>query len=278
MSGRQIWIPISVALFIACSGTQPVATTPATPDDRAVLAQHAVDAVLWQHTSSEARMAFLQAYELAALKLEANLARHAERRAAGLVRTPAVIVDVDETVLDNSLYEVERIAMHTTYDSASWAAWVLRQEAVAIPGALEFLQLAERRGCTIFYLTNRSQAECKATVYNLRAKGFPMADEDHVWCMEASGSDKTARRARVASSYDIVLLVGDQLRDFDERFKDRNADYGRELVSAYADTLQRYFVLLPNPMYGTWRDHLSGKGTDAEKAARIRLFFSEFQH
>ena len=61
--------------------------------------------------------------------------------------------------------------------------------------------------------------------------------------------------------------MGDQLRDFDERFKDRSVNYGKDLVDAMADTLSRYFILLPNPMYGTYRDALQGKGTDAEKYA-----------
>ena len=83
-------------------------------------------------------------------------------------------------------------------------------------------------------------------------------------------SDKTERRAKVSETYQIVLLVGDQLRDFDERFKDRSVNYGKDLVQAYADTLSRYFVLLPNPTYGTYRDAVLGKGPEEEKYQRMQ--------
>jgi 5'-nucleotidase (lipoprotein e(P4) family) len=242
----------------------PQATAPAV-DHAALLSVQGADAVLWQNTSAEAYRIYLQGYELARLRLAENL------------RTPdprpkAVIVDIDETVLDNSPYQVNAVRQGRTFDQAEWKAWTDKASAKASPGALDFLRHAREQGCEVFYITNRDIREKASTLKNLVDLGFPFADEGHLLLMDGT-SDKTERRARVASTHRIVLLVGDQLRDFDERFKDRTVEYGRPLVDAMADTLRQYFILLPNAMYGTYRDAIQGKGTDAEKYARMQAWF-----
>jgi 5'-nucleotidase (lipoprotein e(P4) family) len=261
------------ALLLGCRDTRSVVTTPpvapviTAPAPATALSQQAVDAVLWQNTSAEAYRLYQQGYELARIRLAANL-KPADPR------PPAVIVDIDETALDNSPYEVHAIKNGTTYDQASWKAWTDRSEAKASPGALDFLRHVEALGCAVFYITNRDIRERASTLKNLGDLGFPFADEAHLLLMDGS-SDKTERRAMVAKDHRVVLLVGDQLRDFDERFKDRSVNYGRDLVDASNDTLQRYFVLLPNPMYGTFRDAVQGKGSDTEKLERMERWFQQ---
>ncbi|HOZ41518.1 MAG TPA: 5'-nucleotidase, lipoprotein e(P4) family [Flavobacteriales bacterium] len=246
----------------------PVAQAPDPTTDHAVqLAHMGADAVLWQHASAEYHRIAQQGYELARLRLAENL-RVTDARPS------AVIVDIDETVLDNSPYQLEAVAKGKPFDQATWLEWTTKASAKATPGALEFLKYADEQGCIIFYITNRDVRERAATLKNLQDLGFPDADVDHLLLMEGT-SDKTERRARVASDHRIVLLVGDQLRDFDERFKDRTVDHGRPLVDTMTDTLSRYFVLLPNPMYGTYRDAVQGKGTDAEKLARMKAWFEQ---
>ena len=88
-------------------------------------------------------------------------------------------------------------------------------------------------------------------------------------------SDKTDRRAKVDSTHKIVLFIGDQLRDFDERFKDRKVDSGKGLVDSMNDALMNNFILLPNPMYGTYRDAVQGKGSDTEKQQQMEKWFQE---
>jgi 5'-nucleotidase (lipoprotein e(P4) family) len=185
-----------------------------------------------------------------------------------------VVVDIDETVLDNSPYQVNAIRQGRTFDQNDWTQWTDKAAAKASPGALDFLKFAASVGCEVFYITNRDIRERASTLKNLNDLGFPFADEQHLLLMEGT-SDKTERRARVAASHRIVLLVGDQLRDFDERFKDRSVDYGRDLVDALSDSLSQYFILLPNPMYGTYRDAIQGKGTDAEKWQRTKAWFEQ---
>jgi len=269
---KPVLVLLAFALF-ACAqkrsvvevAPSPIAVPTVPVDHMGELARYGSDAVLWQHASAEAYRLQQQGYELARLRLVENL-KVADKR------PPAVIVDIDETVLDNSPYQVAAIAIGHTFDQASWKAWTDRSAAAAIPGAVAFLQYARSLQCNIFYITNRDLRERATTLRNLDSLGFPQADEAHLLLMEGT-SDKTERRARVASDHQVVLLVGDQLRDFDERFKDRSVNDGKSTVDTMADTLARYFILLPNPMYGTYRDAVQGKGTDEEKHRNMDEWF-----
>jgi 5'-nucleotidase (lipoprotein e(P4) family) len=267
---------VAGALVVAgCRHARPVTVQPppasASPttavDHAALLSAQGADAVLWQHASAEYHRLAVQGYELARIRLAENL-RSPDPR------PKAVIVDIDETVLDNSPYQLETVATGRTFDQVTWKTWTDKASAKATPGALAFLLHVRDQGCEVFYITNRDIRERASTLKNLQDLGFPNADEAHLLLMDGT-SDKTERRARVAATHRIVLLVGDQLRDFDERFKDRSVNYGKDLVDAMADTLSRYFILLPNPMYGTYRDAVHGKGTDAEKYARMKAWFEQ---
>lgn len=263
---------------IGCSSTQPVAVAPPPPPiappvvgHAAQLSMQGADAVLWQNSSAEAYRLFQQGYELARLKLDANLAKHIEMKDP---EPCAVVVDVDETVLDNSPYQVEQVKKHEVFDQDTWKQWTDKASAKACPGALEFLTYVNTAGCEVFYITNRDKREQASTLKNLNHLGFPNSDTKHLLLMEGT-SDKTDRRAKVDSTHKIVLFIGDQLRDFDERFKDRKVDSGKGLVDSMNDALMNNFILLPNPMYGTYRDAVQGKGSDTEKQQQMEKWFQE---
>jgi 5'-nucleotidase (lipoprotein e(P4) family) len=251
--------------LIACHGPRTI--VPAAPmPSSALLAEQSVDAVIYQHASAEAYRLFEQGYELARIRLDENLKRAHEL-------PPAVIVDVDETVLDNSPYQVTCAAKGLAFDPVTWTAWCNKASAKALPGAVKFLDHAKAQGCTVFYITNRNEAEKAATVRNLLNEGFPFADDAHVMVMGTS-SDKTDRRARVAADHYVALLVGDQLTDMDQRFKARATERDLATPIGIQDSLSRYFVLLPNPMYGTWLDVVTGR-TDSTKTAHKRSFLQQ---
>ena len=260
---------IGLFLLAAC---HPLATTvvppPAAPKPTyaQVLSQQNVDGVIYQNSSAEVYRLFQQGYELARIRLDANLARPH-------TLPPAVIVDIDETVLDNSPSNAQDAADGRTYSPAEWKKWTALGSAKALPGAVDFLNYAVSQGCAVFYISNREMDEEEATIRNLVAEGFPMADEAHVMPMEGT-SDKTARRAAVAKGHYIALLVGDQLTDFDESFKARGYDQGKPHVDALNDTLQRYFIMLPNSMYGTWLNAVSGR-PDSLKPMNKECFLKE---
>ncbi len=259
-----------ILVAIACRAPQPVAVAVPPPpptiyaDWQQRISQQNADAVIYQHTSAEIHRLYEQCYELARLRLNVNL-QHPH------TLPPAVIVDIDETVLDNSPYQMTNTATGRTYTQANWNEWTFMASAKALPGSLEFLRYAASKGCEVFYISNRSMAEKNATVKNLHELEFPNADDAHVMCMDTE-SDKTKRRATVSANHFVALLVGDQLRDFDERFKDRSTDFGKPTIATLRDTMRDYFILLPNPMYGTWLDAVSGK-TDSLKVSRKAEFF-----
>lgn len=262
----QLFMGVAVALMVACHASAPVAqtTVPAkTPDTGALLSQQNVDATIYQYSSAEVYRLYEQGYELARIRLDANLQRPH-------TLPPAVIVDIDETVLDNSPNNVTDIVHGRTYSPATWKQWTNMASAKALPGAVDFLNYAVGRGCAIYYISNRDVDEELATVKNLQIAGFPMADEEHVMPMTDS-SDKTERRAEVAKDHYIALLVGDQLTDFDQRFHDRTADMGKKQVDALRDSLEHYFIMLPNSMYGRWLDVITSRPDSVKLRNKARF-------
>lgn len=258
-------LPLAALIVLsACGGSRPAATAPTATS---VLVKHNVNAALYQNASAEVAWLYEQGYAFARVKLDANLAMSD-------TLPPAVIVDVDETVLDNSPYEVENITLGHGFNDSTWKAWTGRAIAPPVPGALNFLIYAAEHGCAVFYITNRHHSEKEATIINLRKHGFPMADDAHVLTMGDS-SDKTSRRNTVQRTHRVVLFVGDQLTDLDQLFRDRSDAQGLPLLGAHRAELERNFILLPNAVYGYWRDAITGRGTDAEKQRRVEEFLQQ---
>lgn len=224
-------------------------------------------AVLWTQSSAEYRALALQAFNLARLRLDQDLAQHSRRRA----KRPAIIVDADETVLDNSRFQAELILRNVGYTAEAWTAWVNRAEAGAVPGALEFLNYAFRRGARVFYITNRRQTEKAGTVANLKKLGFPDVSEDTVMIREqGSTSSKETRRESVRSRYRVVLLVGDNLNDFNDDFAGKSIADRKAQVDREQSEFGTQYIILPNPMYGDWENAIYGNAKEAERPERRR--------
>lgn len=222
----------------------------------------------WVRTSTEYEALALEAWRLAIERLDEGLAH--PFWTAALEQTggyqdlpPAVIVDVDETVLDNSPFQTRLIHEGEEFDPEAWALWVEEAAAPPVPGALEFARAAQRRGVTIFYVTNRDQPLEAATGRNLEAAGFPVdPEQDRILTRGERRdwtSDKSSRRAVIAARYRILLLVGDDFNDF---VSARLSPAQREgLATRYGDRWGRQWIMLPNPMYGSWEDALYGYQT-----------------
>jgi acid phosphatase len=266
-----------VGVLVLCGLAGCAAPSRMSPSASAppVVGRETVNATLWMQRASEYRIAAEQVYGLATERLTTTIAAPGtavvEQRGADpatLARLPtAIIVDLDETVLDNSFYQARRALAGGEFDESSWDAWVSEGAAPAVPGAVEFLRAASRAGHKVFYVTNRScprgtapGAGCpsrEATLRNLVALGLPDAGAPDALLQrgdrpEWSGSSKVSRRNWVAERYRIVALAGDDLRDFVDR-----AEYAqrREELAPLFGT--RWF-LLPNAMYGSWERALVG--------------------
>ena len=227
--------------------------------------EYQTGAVIWTQSAAEARALRYQAFAFARLAFDRDL--RVNRR---LARKRAVVVDVDETVLDNSPYQAELILKSQPYTEASWNTWCERAEAGAIPGAVDFLRHAASRGASIFYVTNRRQEVKGATIRNLKQKGFPDVSERTV-LVRAGVSTKEPRRRQIRERYRIVLLVGDNLADFSDIFEGKATEARGAAVDASRDKFGAQFIMLPNPMYGDWEGAVYGydfKLSEEEKAAR----------
>lgn len=258
---------------LLCIGTVRADTAPARRDLDAGREQ--LHALLWMQKSEEYRLLVTQVYAQARERLPSFLAAGTavveQKTATGVAPDAlptAVILDVDETILDNSAYQARLTLMHVNHDPGSWDRWVLEANAPVVPGALEFVKAAAAAGHRIYYVTNRTCPltpepagadpcpQRTATMKNLAKWGFPFASEaDHFLLRNARPEwrtpDKSARRAEVARGHRVVALFGDDLRDFTERanFESRRA----ELTPLFG---QRWFIL-PNPVYGSWEQQVN---------------------
>jgi 5'-nucleotidase (lipoprotein e(P4) family) len=234
---------LAAGSLAACRSAAP-RTAPATPAPATVAGRPAAlaDPVHWVRDSAEYRGLALQTY--------ATAARAVEERAAGKATgTWAVVLDADETVLDNSLYQKERAAIGQGFSSESWRAWVARKEAGAVPGAAAFLARVQALGGRIAIVTNRTAAECDDTRANLQALTLPF---DVLLCRTDTG-DKGPRFEAVAHGtagqppLEVLAFVGDNIQDF----PGMGQDVRKAPAEGLAEFGRRYF-LLPNPMYGSW--------------------------
>jgi 5'-nucleotidase (lipoprotein e(P4) family) len=225
-------------------------------------------ATLWMQAAPEYRAIAQQVYQLAEERISAPLRGSAaleqvNAAADALARLPtAVVLDLDETVLDNTVYQARLLRDGTTYNAKTWGEWVAAGEAEAVPGARKFIEKARSLGHTVFYITNRDCSTpaptatdpCPAktaTIRNLMVLGIdPGPDPQRLMLRgerpEWNNGSKSARRASIAASYRIVALVGDDLGDFVD--PQVYAGDRARLEPRFGDT----WFLLPNPIYGSW--------------------------
>ncbi|HYD04683.1 MAG TPA: HAD family acid phosphatase, partial [Reyranella sp.] len=168
---------------------------------------------------------------------------------------PAIILDVDETVLDNSLYQVWMVKAGKTFSTKTWNEFCDAQVSRAIPGAIEFTKYAESRGVKVFYITNRGVEVEKSTRENMEKLGFPMGGNVDTFLMQNEqpgwGSAKGTRRAVIAKDYRVLLNFGDNFGDFDDRYRSSEADR----LKAFDDNKDRWgreWLVLANPTYGSF--------------------------
>lgn len=198
---------------------------------------------LYLQHSAEARGLFYQAYNLAQMRLDLDFQ---QKRA----KPRAVVVDVDETVLDNMPYNGYLAKSGASYPQR-WDEWIRSSQAKPIPGALTFLSYAHKKGVRVFYVTNRRQKYCDATITNLTKFAFPDVSSQTVLCRATSDS-KEPRRQKILEKYHIVLFIGDNINDFHAAFLNETLVKQKTQVDNLKAEFGRKFILLPNPVYGSW--------------------------
>jgi len=201
-------------------------------------------AIFWQQHSGEYRALCFQAYNFARLSLDERL------NEPKIGKMNCIVVDIDETVLDNSPFQASELKKGISFDPLDWAKWTSLGISDTVPGALSFLKYAASKNVETFYISNRMVNEQEGTLKNLRAMGFPFTDSDHL-ILKSSTSDKEPRRLKLLEKYNILLLCGDNLSDFSNVFY-REGKNTREQVDQAQLSFGSKFIVLPNPMYGDW--------------------------
>jgi 5'-nucleotidase (lipoprotein e(P4) family) len=232
-------------------------------------------AVSWYQHSSEMTALYYQGFNIAKLRLDEAI------KTKTSAKPLAVVVDIDETMLDNSPFET--LLLNQSYKLSDWYKWTSKASAKALPGALEFANYAQSQKVEIFYITNRDDNERAGTLKNLENQGFPNSDEKHLFTKsdlsESTGntSSKEGRRNKVAGNFEIALLIGDNLNDFSGLFEDRKINYGKEAVEKNKDMFGKKFIILPNPMYGAWEKPLYDYKDKLSETEKIQLIKSKLK-
>jgi 5'-nucleotidase (lipoprotein e(P4) family) len=220
-------------------------------------------ALLWVANSAEYKALCYQAYNLAKLRLDQRLS---SRRA----KKPAIVLDLDETVLSNLPYYLTLYLEGEEYSEESWRIWVEHRAAEAIPGTKEFLDYAKSCNVEIFYISNRSEKSIDATFDNIAALGLPIT-RDHLLLKNEIDSKET-RREVVRQGFEIILLIGDNLIDFNELFdKKPTSKHRDELVTKNYKDYGDKFIMLPNPLYGQWFSSLLNYDYSHNPEAKFKI-------
>lgn len=206
----------------------------------------------WYQLSAERKALYYQAYNIAKQRVDAILLDKN-------ISNPAVVLDIDETVLDNAPYQGWCVQNDSLFSQKTWNNWVLQAKAEALTGAVDFTNYAQSKGVQVIYISNRHVSEMEQTIVNLKAAGFPNASDEFILLKEDT-SDKTARRDAVSQNYTIALLVGDNLGDFDHLYDNRTDGNAHKVVEDQKNLFGNKFIILPNPMYGSWEKPYRNSG------------------
>jgi 5'-nucleotidase (lipoprotein e(P4) family) len=241
------------ALVVALSAGAVQAQSPAPQDW--------LEANLWTQRSVEFKGNALAVYALARLRLDEALAD--EKWTAAPVEQkgdygnlpPAVVLDIDETALDNSLYQVWSMKSGNAFSLPTWNQFCNDKVSRPIPGAAEFTRYAESKGVKVFYITNRAAEVEQATRENMEKFGFAMGGNVDTFLMQNEkpdwGSKKGTRRAVIAKDYRILLEIGDNFGDFDDRYTSNEADR-LKFFEENKERWGREWLMIANPTYGSF--------------------------
>jgi len=275
---------LALALLAGCAVAprHPAATaTPAAATT--VAANDNLNAVAWSQTAIEHDLIYLQTYRDAQARL---LAAMKDRQWDALTRDdrvapaaglqPAVVLDIDETVLDNSPYQARLVRSGGEYNEADWAEWCRQESARALPGVIEFTQFAAKHGIAVLYVSNRAKDLDQVTLANLRKVGLPVSGPEaflglgtFVEGCEQVGTEKGCRRQLISRKYRVLMQFGDQIGDFVTVLANNAAGRQRAIAPYMGWIGSRWFVL-PNATYGSWEPALFNNDWSAPPAQRRR--------
>ncbi|UVL58321.1 5'-nucleotidase, lipoprotein e(P4) family [Pseudomonas sp. B21-035] len=262
----QLKNAISLALLLLAT---PLVHAQATTPETTVRSNLLVDAVAWRQTAAEFRALYYQGFNVAKARLDQALAQQKPGD-----KKPAIISDIDDTILSSNTYWGFLIGQDKEFfDDAVWDRWVAANGPTLTPGALEFLEYAKSRGVEIFYVSSRDQGDktYEYALNNLRALKVPYADEAHVTILRES-SNKEPAQHKIAEQYNVLLMLGDNLNDFERSFYVDKVEQRAQLVDASRSKFGGQYIIFPNPTDGHWLKAIFGESEPADTPANRAKF------
>ena len=204
--------------------------------------------LLWMRTSAEYRALAYQGYNVAMNAVKMAVTDPSHQR-----KPLAIVLDADETVVDNTKLMGESIVNgNGRFDAPWWRQAVHQGKSQAMPGAVEFLNEVHKQGVEIFYVSNRYEpVNLDVTIQNFKELGFPSVDKDHVLLFEKD-SDKQPRFDMIAKKYYVVVYMGDNAGDFPIGTKGKTLAERNSIIDAHKEDFGTTFVVFSNPAYGSW--------------------------
>ena len=239
--------------------------------------EYQIAAILFQQKSAEYRALCLQAFNWAKLGIDADDKTKKKLPKIERKKPRAIVVDIDETMLDNSPPQASDAKNNLSFDLKRWYAWGEMRKAKAIPGAVDFANYAKSKNVRVFYVSNRDEVQKTATIDNLKNVGFPDISAENVLLRQVGAdkkpiSTKEPRRLDIATTYRIVSLIGDNLNDLSDVFENKTVMTRFAETDKVKDLWGNKFIVIPNAMYGEWesviyRDDTTANASRAEKRA-----------
>lgn len=256
---------LGMAIALAC-----------VPAHAASAGDDALNALVWAQSSAEHKAAHIGAFAAARAALDRALGdpdatAALEQGPHSRGKPPAVVLDLDDTVFDTSPYFAWLLKTGQDYSAQTFTDFIEERGVDAVPGAVEYLLHAQSRGVAVFFISNRSARLEEATRDALSGLGVVLPpDEDRVLLKRERrdwGVPKGSRRAFVAQRYRIVQIIGDNLGDFVDDFGVAPEGRVREVArnGGYWGSL---WIMLPNPVYGSWEDAALGYDVKLDAAQR----------
>ncbi|HKP68400.1 MAG TPA: 5'-nucleotidase, lipoprotein e(P4) family [Pyrinomonadaceae bacterium] len=268
MTARNYLASIALAAIVL-TGIVNAQTTASAPEADL---EYQISGILYTQKSAEYRALAYQAFNLARVQLDADFDKKTLKKLPKEQRKlpRAIVVDIDETVLDNSMANAAGAKTNTPFNTKDWYAYGELRKSKAVPGAVDFLNYAVSKGVTIFYISNRDEVQKQATIDNLKSVGLKDVVGDNVMLRQNGQSPKGPRRDVVTAKHRIILLVGDNLDDFSEIFERKSIAERYTGVEQNREQWGKRFIVLPNAMYGTWENAIYEyqRLTEAQKAEK----------
>ena len=219
---------------------------------------------LWYQNAAEVDALYQQGYNIATAKLKEYLKTPSEK-------PYSIVLDLDETVLDNIPYQVQNVKDGTAFNAKDWDEWVQKAAAKPVAGAKEFLQFADKNKVQIYYISDRTDSQIDATIKNLEEQGLPFQGRDHLMFKKEGDKSKEPRRQEVMKHTNLIMLFGDNLVDFADFSKTSETDR-EKLYEELKGEFGEKFIIFPNPMYGSWETAVyKGEKKDAKGQSEARM-------